>query len=526
MNRKSFIKFATIFALSAFLATGYFQNTAPASAATNTPDWFFVNSTADQTDAAPGDGKCKSAAGKCTLRAAVQETNALGGYKQISLPNGVYTLQIGGIDDAAAKGDLDIKSNLNLIGQDETKTIIDGNGLDRVFQNASSEFSAGYVTVRNGAAGNQNGGGIWNGGSLTLNHVILTQNSATKGGALFNQGSVYGTNVSLDSNTASQGGGVFNSNSANIEMQSATLARNHATQSGGGAWNQGTYLRLFNSTVALNRADNHGGGIYSANTNQGNTVGMKFTTISQNTADDDQTGGGDGGGIYNEDGATAALGMVILAGNTDKTISPNPSYQPHDCFGTLDGTSGNNLLGNSHGCLGIGNSNSNQFGTPAHPLLPKLAALAANGGPTQTMLPMNDSPAHDSITFESCAGDVNGIDQRGYVRAKPCDTGAAEAGSVCGAVPDYSAQQFSPMDGKKLKRTNVKLQWFKADCADTYSIVVRRDAPNGTKVFTGNNLDATSVVAPLVKGHSYYWTVKACNTTNCQTSNVWTFKIK
>src|SRR5688572_13580573 len=51
-----------------------------------------VNSTADQSDANPGDGLCATGAGVCTLRAAIQEANALPGADTITLPPGVYSL--------------------------------------------------------------------------------------------------------------------------------------------------------------------------------------------------------------------------------------------------------------------------------------------------------------------------------------------------------------------------------------------------------------------------------------------------
>lgn len=44
----------------------------PATAAT-----FAVNSTIDDVDAFPGDGICATATGDCTLRAAIQELNAM-----------------------------------------------------------------------------------------------------------------------------------------------------------------------------------------------------------------------------------------------------------------------------------------------------------------------------------------------------------------------------------------------------------------------------------------------------------------
>src|SRR5262249_4471441 len=58
---------------------------------------FAVNSTADAVDAAPGDGTCATSTGVCTLRAAIQEANALtGGPHTIRLPPGTYALTISG----------------------------------------------------------------------------------------------------------------------------------------------------------------------------------------------------------------------------------------------------------------------------------------------------------------------------------------------------------------------------------------------------------------------------------------------
>ena len=50
-------------------------------------------------DANPSDGLCADITGDCTLRAAVQEANALEGADTISIPAGVYTLTIEGADE-------------------------------------------------------------------------------------------------------------------------------------------------------------------------------------------------------------------------------------------------------------------------------------------------------------------------------------------------------------------------------------------------------------------------------------------
>ena len=97
---------------------------------------FTVNSTADDIDAVSGDGICETMPGNgiCTLRAAIRETNARSGPDTIILPSGTYRLsRLGKFEDAAATGDLDITDDITIIGAGATRTIIDGNNTDRVF---------------------------------------------------------------------------------------------------------------------------------------------------------------------------------------------------------------------------------------------------------------------------------------------------------------------------------------------------------------------------------------------------------
>lgn len=69
---------------------------------------FTVNTTVDAVDANIGDGSCATSSGNCTLRAAIQEANALSGQDAITLPQGIYTLTISGtVENSASTGDLD-----------------------------------------------------------------------------------------------------------------------------------------------------------------------------------------------------------------------------------------------------------------------------------------------------------------------------------------------------------------------------------------------------------------------------------
>jgi len=79
---------------------------------------FTVDSTADEPDADPGNGVCASAGGQCTLRAAIEETNALAGMDSVTVPVGTYPL-----DDQ-----LVIDDSLFLNGAGRNQVFIDGQG--------------------------------------------------------------------------------------------------------------------------------------------------------------------------------------------------------------------------------------------------------------------------------------------------------------------------------------------------------------------------------------------------------------
>src|SRR3954468_2326894 len=80
-----------------FLSAGLFLLALPVQAKT-----FQVTTTEDLVDKAPGDGTCAATTGvedRCSLRAAIQEANALTGADEIQLPFGRYTLVITGTDE-------------------------------------------------------------------------------------------------------------------------------------------------------------------------------------------------------------------------------------------------------------------------------------------------------------------------------------------------------------------------------------------------------------------------------------------
>ncbi len=149
---------------------------------------FNVNDLTDAVDAAPGNGVCATARGTCTLRAAVQETNALGGTDQINLAVGVHELTIPGLDeDNSATGDLDVTKNLTIKGVNAYLSVIDANGIDRVLDQVTTAanprtLALADLTITGGDADLTDGGGLRFASAVDARRIIVTRNHADFGG--------------------------------------------------------------------------------------------------------------------------------------------------------------------------------------------------------------------------------------------------------------------------------------------------------------------------------------------------------
>ncbi|MFA5551289.1 MAG: choice-of-anchor Q domain-containing protein [Trueperaceae bacterium] len=181
-------------------------------------------------------------------------------------------------------------------------------------------------------------------------------------------------------------------------------------------------FRMTNSTVAYNSAELDGGGLWLASQGAGITaVGVNswllFSTIVGN-----ESTTGYGGGVGTRYGDLALWG-TILANNV--MLNPGASPSVIDLYmysGSADSDGYNWITADPAGAFNV--DPSDVVGQPT-----VLAALADNGGPTQTMLPAD--PQLGSVPLDSCrdrTGALLSTDQRGYPR--PGSNGMCFRGSV------------------------------------------------------------------------------------------------
>ncbi len=340
---------------------------------------FTVDSTIDAIDSSLGDGSCDDGSGKCTLRAAIQEANNLGGSHIIELQPGTYSLSLSGSgEDLAASGDLDINADITIRPvsvADARSVVISGAGIDRVFHILSGSTIITGVTIRQGNILSAHGGAIRNSATLTLNDCTLTANAAgpNDGGAIYNDGTLTLERCTVNANSAGRGGAIFN----NIGSVAVT-----------------------NSTISGNSATDLGGGLYNV---AGANIALTHVTLNGNTA------GTDGGGIYNL-GTTTATGSIVNA-NTVNNCSTN--------------ITSNNYNIDSEDTCGFNQANDQTITDP------QLGGLADNGGPTNTHALPSGSPAIDTAD-PTCP--LPATDQRGVPR--PVDGGS-------GAICDIGAYEWT-----------------------------------------------------------------------------------
>jgi len=273
------------------------------------------------------------------------------------------------------------------------------------------------VTVSNNTQGTQLGGGIFNSGTLTLTSSTVSANSAGSagvsvagapvtgetgfGGGIYNYGEKGGgkltlTNSTVSGNSANQGltgyasgGGIYN-DQGQVTLTNSTVTNNTAVGDlsgmGGGIYGNSGTMTVTNSTISGNSAAGEGAGIYSSG-----TTTVTASTISGNLSNPTgggSIGGGAGGGIYNAGGTLTVTNSTFAGNSATNEGGGIESEGPPGAISAGTATvSFSTFWGNSAG-LGAGISD---FGL----LTVKNSILANNGGQNCAPIPSMQNATSD-----------------------------------------------------------------------------------------------------------------------------------
>jgi hypothetical protein len=361
--------------------------------------------------------------GDLSLREALRVAWLLPGYDVIEFAPG-----LSGESDLAY-GELIVDSNVSIVGPGASRFIIDAHDASRAMsiyhQTQSLDVLISGMTLKDGKAVSQDGGGLWSWGTVRLEQVTFQSNEARMGGGLYvGYGAVEIVDSTFSDNKANWGGGAFLHTSGNSSITTSTFTANQAVLIGSGdgsGTGGGLYLKhhagapetlVTNTTVSGNSAISAAGAI----TIQDANVKFVNNTIVSNT-----TGPGTAvGGLWKYSG-TLTMYNTILADNS------RPGSAQSNLSGTLFAASGN-LFGSD------GPSDPN-FGVKlASGQTALLSPLGDFGGPTNTHVPLMGSLAVDGGRDDLATTFGTSGDQRGSAKfndpqvagANLRDIGAAE----------------------------------------------------------------------------------------------------
>lgn len=409
--------------------------------ASATPRGFTVNTTNDAPDADPGDGLCETSTGACSLRAAVQEVNELGlAGNTIALSAGKYTLTDGGPgEDRAATGDLDIRTDVTIIGHAGETTIAGGSAFnDRIFdvqgggspgltlngvdvkggQPPGQEDGGGIrvrggslkavnVTVLGNAAGGSGGGLYQDAGTLDLAMVDFTGNSArVQGGGLDLEGSTTATNfnhVRISGNSAFEGGGfaayLAPDATGSVPLMYQVDIRDNWTTGGPGGGMAVSRITAIKTTIGGNSAT-YGGGVELVGSSRPPALASRIDVLGNSASVD-------GGGIYTSH-CSPSCGWLLQV-----TVEDNVASGDGSGMYVNGGLSMRSVTINANRTRGEGTYGGALYHTGSQALLVTNVTIGENrNGPVAGGV-VEDSSATDEFTnvtiADNAGGSANGI---------------------------------------------------------------------------------------------------------------------
>lgn len=376
---------------------------------------------------------------------AINDANAAPDAATINLGGGIYTLTT--INNTIALSgsanglpliltDMTFNGNGSIIERSENP----GTPLFRIFYIGNQDNDIFHpnvtfndLTIRNGQTTVTGGAGLLNFGDgiININDCVVSDNTDDNNDAagILNdqQGTVNIYRTTVTRNTKSGNGfgagGVSNDFNGVLNITDSTISNNLGGRGGGISNNSSGLINILNTTISGNTAistlTSSAGGVYN---NSSGTININSSTITNN----DGTDAGNVG--VNSSGSVFIINTIV--GETATTPS---------CFINSSGdivSQGYNLdQGTSCGFNSIGDKSNRN---------PVLGPLENNGGPTDTHLLLNNSPAID-MGNPDCPPPAT--DQRGVERpiGDRCDIGAVEVLPV--PIPTLSQWGLIAMAG-------------------------------------------------------------------------------
>jgi hypothetical protein len=261
----------------------------------------------------PTTARAAAPCDETSLVAAITAVNGAGGGVVTLTPGCTYALTTNHSTGHGPNGLPLITTSMTLEGNANTITRSAGAPAFRIAEvTGTGSLTLKSVTLSNGSAaagllglGTGDGGGIYNGGAVTLTGSTLSGNTAGgRGGGIYNGlGAATFTSSALSGNTAGSGLGLVGGN-------------------GGGVFNDGGTVTFTSSTVSGNTAaalvgllgGGLGGGMYA----NGGTVTVTSTPVSANHAT------GNAGGIYRNGGIMTITTSPITGNSANNCVTSSP----------------------------------------------------------------------------------------------------------------------------------------------------------------------------------------------------------
>ncbi|MEO8605409.1 MAG: CSLREA domain-containing protein [bacterium] len=339
-----------------------------------------------------------------------------------------------------------LRGRLTLEGPDfPDHIVISGESRVRVIDiQAGADVELRNLTFTNGES-TDGGSGVRNAGATTIEDCTVTSNHSSIGGAgILNVGGELEIRDSwvVDNSAGGAAGGLF-AVGGSVTIEDSTFEANESGDGSGGAVSSSVPLTISGSTFSVNISSGGGGAIDAAgptsiinstffhNTanGSGGALAVQGTTsvIASSFADNMAAPQFAGSALFVASGGALTLRSTLVARAAD-TLNPL-------CLasGSRSLRDGGYNIGSDHSCgfAASTGASGQRIGDGVDPRLDP-AGLQNNGGPTETVALLDDSPAIAAIPPADCTnadGKPLTIDQRGESRPRqqPCTIGAYEA---------------------------------------------------------------------------------------------------